>query len=206
MKRHPMQWWKLAAPALLLAGITWSGVAAAQKKGDDRFDGPGGMSAPADPKDEKEGKKEGRRGRHGAMRRHHGDMMAELDLSDRQKEQIRGIRQAQERRMIPLNADLKTAGLDLRELMQAERPNQARIDAAIDKLADLRADAHKERVKSMLAIRDVLTDEQRKKLKEARGGRGFGMRGMHRMGMGMGMHGSMHGAGDGMDGHHGMDI
>ena len=201
MKRHPMQWWKLAAPALLLAGFTWSGVAAAQEKGDDKWDGPGGMSAPADPKDGKEGKKEGRRGRQGAMRRHHrGDMMAQLDLSDRQKEQIRGIRQAQERRMIPLHADLKTAGLDLRELMQAERPNQARIDAAIDKLADLRADAHKERVKSMLAIRDVLTDEQRKKLKEAHGGRGFGMgMGGHRGMRGMrGMHGRDH--------HEGMDI
>jgi Spy/CpxP family protein refolding chaperone len=84
---------------------------------------------------------------------------------------------ARRRRMIPLPASLQEAGLDLRDLMRAENPNQSRIDAAIDRMADLRADAHKARVKSMLEVRNVLTDAQRKKLKDARGGRGW-MRGM----------------------------
>ena len=121
MKRHPLKWWKLAAPALLLAGLAWSGAAQAQK--DDRFDGPGGMSAPSDPDDhmkdggDRHGKSHGmrahhgRQGRKGAMRRHRMDVMAQLDLSDRQKEQVKGIRQAQERRMIPLHASLQEAGL-----------------------------------------------------------------------------------------------
>lgn len=187
MKRQPVKWWKLAAPALLVAGLAWSGLAAAQKN-DDKWNGPGGMSAPADP-DAKQAKKKGRAGRQGrmGMRGAHRDVMAQLDLSDRQKEQMRTIRQAQERRMIPLRADLEEAGLDLRELLQAENPNQSRIDAAIDRLADLRGDAQKERVKSMLAMRDVLTDSQRKKLQEMRGGRGFGFGGMRGM-RGMGRH------------------
>jgi Spy/CpxP family protein refolding chaperone len=206
MMKHTRTWWALALPALLLAGLTWGDVAQAQK--DDRFDGPGGMSAPAEPREEskddrwkdggdRKGKSSrmhrahGRHGRMGAMRGRGRDVMAQLDLNDRQKEQIQTIKDAQQRRMIPIRASLEEAGLDLRDLMRADNPNQGRIDAAIDRLADLRADAHKERVKSMLQIRDVLTDEQKKKLKDARGGRGW-MRGM-----GMDMDGDDDGRGRG---------
>ena len=204
MKRSPMRWWKLA-PALLLAGMTWSGVAAADDgRGDgleDEFDGPGGFSAPADPdRSDRSDRKsrmnrdhhgdrggmhgmrgmrggKGRHGRMGAgMRGHRQDVMARLDLSDRQKEQIQGIRQENQRRMIPINARLQEARLDLRQLMQADSPNQARIDAAIDRMADLRAEAHKARLATHLEIRSVLTEEQRKKLREQGHGRGDWMR------------------------------
>lgn len=172
MKRNPIKWWKLA-PALLLAGMTWSGLAAAGddqdgRKGTGEFDGPGGLSAPADPDRRSPGMRRGGR----------GDRMAKLNLTDRQKEQIRTIRQQQQRRMIPLRARLQEANLDLRQLLRADRPSQARIDAAIDHVAELRADAHKARVASMLEIRGLLTDAQRKQLREQRGSmRGWGGRG-----------------------------
>lgn len=204
MKRNAMPWWKLA-PALLLAGMTWSGVAAADDKDTPgKFDGPGGMSAPADPdRPEKKpaerwrrgaaGEKrmggagrrggQGRHGRMGAgMRGRHPDAMARLDLSDRQKERIQAIRQAQQRRMIPLRADLEAAALDLRELLEAENPSRPRIDAAVDRLADVRAEAHKARIASRLEVRSVLTDAQRKTLKDLGGERGRGMHGGRRGG------------------------
>jgi Spy/CpxP family protein refolding chaperone len=216
MKRSPMKWWKLA-PALLLAGMTWSGFAAAGddndgRKGKGEFDGPGGMSAPADPdrrsdrmeRGGKRGERHGMRrggagmrggkGQHGrmgrGMRGGRGDMMARLNLTDRQKEQIKTIREQQQRRMIPLNARLQEANLDLRQLLQADRPNQARIDAAIDQVAGLRADAHKARVASMLEIKGLLTDAQKKQLREQRGsmrgwGGGGGRGGMRHDGGGM---------------------
>ena len=189
MTRNPMKWWKLA-PALLLAGMTWSGLAAADddkgdRKGMGEFDGPGGMSAPADPDRRGERMRGGKRGAQhgmrrggGGMRGGRGDRMARLNLSERQKEQIRTIREQQQRRMIPLKARLQEANLDLRQLLRAERPSQARIDAAIDQVAELRADAHKARVASMLEIRGLLTDAQKKQLGEQRGRmRGMGDRG-----------------------------
>ena len=198
MKRSPMRWWKLA-PALLLAGMTWSGAAAAGDN--DRpgtFDGPGGLSGPADlDRSDRDGMRgdmhgdmhgmrhggpgmrggEGRHGRMGAgMRGHHQDVMAKLDLSDRQKEQIATIRQKQQRKMIPLHASLQEAALDLRELTQADHPDRARIDAAIDRMARLRAEAQKSRVATMLEVHSLLTDSQRKMLREQHGSRGDGMR------------------------------
>jgi Spy/CpxP family protein refolding chaperone len=104
----------------------------------------------------------GLHGRHGGR----GDFMAKLDLSARQKEQIQGIRQEQQRRMIQMRADIQKASLDLREMMRSENPNRSRIDAAIDRLAGLRADAHKARVATHLEVRSVLTEEQRRKLRE----------------------------------------
>lgn len=201
MKRSPMRWLKLL-PALLLFSMTWSGVAAAEDRDDrpqDEFDGPGGFSAPADP-DRSDRMDRGRRGersgmhgmrkggpgmrggkgRHGrmgaGMRGHRQDVMARLNLSDRQKEQIRDIRQENQRRMIPLNARLQEARLDLRQLLEAESPNRTRIDAAIDRMADLRAEAHKARLATHLEVRSLLTEEQRKQLREQRGGRGDWMR------------------------------
>jgi Spy/CpxP family protein refolding chaperone len=122
----------------------------------------------------------GRDGRHGrtdgGMRGKHGRMMGHLDLSDRQREQIQGIRQGQQRRMIQVRADIQKASLDLRELMQAENPDRARIDAAIDRLAELRAGAHKARAAAHLEMRSVLTEEQRRKLRDHPGMRESGAR------------------------------
>src|SRR5688572_4158382 len=131
------------------------------------------------------GMRHGMRGRHGGKGRmgrggmhgplgDRGDFMAKLDLSARQKEQIQGIRQEQKHRMIQMRADIQRASLDLREMMRAENPSQSRIDAAIDRLAGLRADAHKARVATHLQVRSLLTDEQRKKLKDQTIGRGSG--------------------------------
>lgn len=115
----------------------------------------------------------GRMGRGGGMHAPRGDFMAKLDLSERQKEQIQGIRQDQQRRMIQVRADIQKANLDLREMMRSDNPSQSRIDATIDRLAGLRADAHKARVATHLQVRSLLTDEQRKKLKDPSTGRGF---------------------------------
>ena len=172
MKKHSIRWGRMAL-ALLLAGTMGAGVATAQgqgKSGD--FEGPGGMSAPSP---EKKGGRGGRGGR-GEMRAHRQDVLEQLNLSDKQKEQIKTLRQAQERRMIPLRASMEEAQLDLRDAMSADQPSKAKIDAAIDRLSDLRANAQKERVGSMLEMRNLLTADQRKKLKDL-GGMGFGRMG-----------------------------
>ena len=176
MNRRTMNPW-LLVPALLIAGSI--GIAPAHAQGD--FDGPGGLSgpAPAHPRAKAE-----RGERRMGMRGGHGAMMEKLNLSDRQKEQMAGIHKAQQRRMIPIRAAMAEAGLDLRKLMRADSPNKAQLDAAIDRMAKLRADAQKARVATLMEARAILTPEQRKT-----------MQGMHGMMGGRGMHGDMGGRG-----------
>jgi Spy/CpxP family protein refolding chaperone len=245
MTRRTMKPW-LLAPALLLAGFVWIGVAHAQApvpdspeggdiemefefdgpegafdeggpllaQRDGAFDGPGGFSAPA-PR-EREGRRmkgeagerrhermrgmgHGRMGgMHGkqGMRGRHGAMSEKLNLTDRQKEQMADVHEKAQRQMIPIRSGLAEARLDLRKLMRDESPNQAQIDAAIDRMAKLRADAQKAHVAARLEARSLLTPEQRKQMKGARGMMGHGMRG--KMGGKMGGE-EMQG---GMRGHH----
>ena len=130
----------------------------------------------------------GMRGGRGGMRggmgmgAHWGMMASQLDLTDTQKEKIRGIMETQMRRGIQERADLQIATLDLGKLMRADTPNRGAIDAQVDKMARMRATLSKERIGAMLDARAVLTPEQRDKLKQMRtqgwggrhGGRGRG--------------------------------
>jgi Spy/CpxP family protein refolding chaperone len=112
------------------------------------------------------------------------ELREQLNLTDDQKSKLADIRDRQVRAAIPIEADLRIAGLDLRKLLRAERPNQQAIDAQIDRVAGLRARLQKSHVASMLEARAVLTPAQQKLLREHRGGMmGRGMHGGPRMRM-----------------------
>jgi Spy/CpxP family protein refolding chaperone len=136
-------------------------------------------------------------------------IMQKLDLSPGQRARMRELHQRQARRDIQTRAELQTARLDLREMMTSGHPERGAINAQIDKLARLRADQQKDRVATMMEARDILTPEQREKLRDMRGaGMGMGMRNGGGMGDGPrgmrgGMRGRMHGTDDGGDGEHG---
>lgn len=116
----------------------------------------------------------GRGPRHGAgpgrgLRAHRGmglGRLAMLDLTEAQRTKLAEIRERQQRKAIQSRADLQFAQLDLRKLMRAESPSVTAINAQIDRLSRLRADAQKGRVAAFLEARSVLTPEQRKQLRE----------------------------------------
>jgi Spy/CpxP family protein refolding chaperone len=91
-----------------------------------------------------------------------------LDLTTEQRERIAEIREREAREAIESRAQLETAGLDLRKLMRDEDPDVGRINAQIDRISKMRAELQKSRVGAMLEARNVLTDEQRAKLRESR--------------------------------------
>jgi Spy/CpxP family protein refolding chaperone len=93
---------------------------------------------------------------------------AQLGLSDAQNERLRAIHEAHARKAIQMRADLQIAKLDMAKLMRADRPDAGAINAQIDRMARMRADAAKARVGVMLEARTVLTAEQLQKLKEHR--------------------------------------
>ena len=103
------------------------------------------------------------------MHRGFGPMLArELDLSPQQIEKMKAARQNQQRKAIQARADIQIARLDLRKLMEADKPDPKAIEAQIDRIAGLRAGMEKSRAAAMLEFRASLTAEQQKKLRELR--------------------------------------
>jgi Spy/CpxP family protein refolding chaperone len=94
----------------------------------------------------------------------HGPMMLKgLDLTAEQQKKVAVIHEKQARLMVQSEADLRIAEMDMQQLMRAETPDKAKIDAQIDKLAQLRAWIQKSRTATLLEVRALLTPEQLKK-------------------------------------------
>ncbi len=144
--------------------------------GFDEFgDGPLAMHGPAGPDmAPMHGNMGGGGGMHGRMGSQMGarraEMMEQLNLTDKQKDQMADLRDTQDRKMIGIKSGLAEARLDMRKLMRVDTPSQSQIDATIDRMAKLRADAAKSRVATRFAMRGLLTDTQKKTMDEIRGG------------------------------------
>lgn len=92
------------------------------------------------------------------------DMQKELGLSDAQVSQLRTLRFEAAKAGLQARTDVKLKRLELQELMQADEPNQAAIDKTLRGLADAQYALMKNRIQHQLAMRQVLTPEQRKKM------------------------------------------
>jgi len=112
-------------------------------------------------------------GMRGGMRGRMARGLAALDLTPAQKTKLADLRDAQQRKAIPIEADLKVARLDMAKLLRADRPDTRALDAQIDRTANLRASLMKVRVNGLVEMRSILTDAQRAKLRDMRmGGHG----------------------------------
>ena len=113
-------------------------------------------------------------------------LKARLGLTEDQQTHIRDLRRAHQREAIRRRADLRIAHMDLEGLLGANTVDRKAVDAKIKEISDLEQAGLRSKVDMALAIRDVLTPEQRAKWKELREERGerAGRRGprMHRQG------------------------
>ncbi len=89
--------------------------------------------------------------------------LAALDLSSDQWARVRQIHLDTQKQIIPKQADVRVAQIDLQQLMQVDQPNMNQIDAKITEIATKRAEVQKLRVRMLMQVRGVLTDEQRQK-------------------------------------------
>lgn len=94
----------------------------------------------------------------------------EIGLNDQQKQQLEEISQASRLKSIDLRADLEKQQVMLGPMLQTYHPDEAGVLAQVDKVSQARAALEKERVQTMLATRNVLTEEQWNKLKDTRMG------------------------------------
>lgn len=104
---------------------------------------------------------------------------AALKLTDEQRKEMDGILYAHREKLIDLQANLEKADLAMQPLLNADQPNQAAIEAQIDKVVDARAALEKANADFLLDIRMKLTPDQWKQVKAFRAGgmRRDGMRG-----------------------------
>jgi Spy/CpxP family protein refolding chaperone len=90
----------------------------------------------------------------------------EIGLTEDQITKITPIHREMEKKAIRLQADLKIAEIDLKEIMEVKDFDLEKASAQVKKIEDIKTALHLEMLKSMKDIRSILTDEQFKKMKE----------------------------------------
>jgi protein CpxP len=94
------------------------------------------------------------------------ELAAKLNLTDQQKTQMEQIFQQSRLKLIDQRAAVEKAEATLEPLMSSDRPDEAQVLAQIDKVAQARAELEKTNARMQLGIRQVLTADQWKQLKE----------------------------------------
>jgi len=87
-----------------------------------------------------------------------------LKLTDQQKADHKKINLKYQRLSIQLRADLKLAHLDLQEAL--ENLDQKKIDESVKKINDIKAKLYKNRIDQKVEFLKLLTEDQRKILKD----------------------------------------
>jgi Spy/CpxP family protein refolding chaperone len=88
----------------------------------------------------------------------------QVGLNADQKKKMDDIFQQHRLKLIDLNATVQREETIMEPLVAADQPDETRIVAQIDKVAQARAELEKANARMLLAIRRVLTPEQYQKL------------------------------------------
>lgn len=106
------------------------------------------------------------------------EMVQRLALNSDQQKKMDDIFQQNRLRLIDLNATLQKEEVTLEPQLSADQPDESKILAQIDKVAQARAELEKANARFLFGIRRVLTPDQWKKLQAEnppRPGRGPGV-------------------------------
>src|SRR5271157_3696525 len=91
-------------------------------------------------------------------------MVEKLGVTADQQKRMDDIFQQHRLKLIALTAAVETEEVTLEPMMAADLPDEARIVAQIDKVAQARAELEKANARMLLGIRRILTPDQWKKL------------------------------------------
>jgi periplasmic protein CpxP/Spy len=91
-----------------------------------------------------------------------------LKLTDAQRKSMDDVLLQHREKLVDLRGNVEKAELVLEPLMREDQPNETKILAQIDKLAQARAELEKANARFLLAIRGKLTPEQWKQLQAER--------------------------------------
>lgn len=151
---------------LAIAGLLMAGTALAQGPGGGMGPGPGfgGHRPPF----------ENAFGGHGIQGRwwNNPKVVERLKLTDEQRKAFDDILLQHRETLIDLRGNVEKAELGMEPLIGQDQPNEGKILAQIDKVAQARAELEKANARYLLALRGKLTPEQWKLVKDFRANRG----------------------------------
>ena len=93
------------------------------------------------------------------------EFMEKLGLNEKQKTDIAGLRTEMEKSMVGIQAKIKIARIDMRNLVGAESPDKGLIEGKMKEINDLQFQAKKLTVDHIFAVYALLTPEQQKTFK-----------------------------------------
>ncbi len=93
-------------------------------------------------------------------------MLQALNLTADQRKKMHDMDVEREKAAIQNRAQLETRQLELRELLNAEKPDRAAIDRKIEEIEHLRANRMKSQIAARLDFESLLTPEQKDKLRQ----------------------------------------
>jgi Spy/CpxP family protein refolding chaperone len=131
-------------------------------------------------------------------------MDKDLQLTEQQQQQMEDLRFQHQKAMIQKKAALKTAELEMRNMMQKANLDEKAVLAKQKEISTFKAAISEERVRQQIAMRKILNAEQLQKFLKMHRGRGFddgfhrGDRGMHKGMRSRDCTGPGNGAGPGM--------
>jgi Spy/CpxP family protein refolding chaperone len=98
-------------------------------------------------------------------------LVERLKLTDDQRKAMDAILLEHREKLIDMRAAVEKAELEMEPLMRDDQPNESKILAQIDKVAQARAELEKANARFLLAIRSKLSPEQWKQLQAERSDR-----------------------------------
>lgn len=90
-------------------------------------------------------------------------MMRMLELTESQESQILDLKLDHEKQILPLRTELKGLRTKMKMELTTEKFNENKVSKLIDQMSNLQKKIHMKRVFHQRAVRDILTEEQRKK-------------------------------------------
>jgi len=93
----------------------------------------------------------------------HADKMG---LTDDQVMKMKPVHSEMQKKKARFKADLKIAKIELTEIMEVKDFDLEKANAAVKKIAEIKASHHLEMLKAMKEMRTIVTDEQFKKMKK----------------------------------------
>ena len=97
-------------------------------------------------------------------------VVQQIGLTEEQQKKIEGIFQQSRLRLIDLSASLQKEQAVMESSMEADHPDEAKVVQQIDRVAQARAELEKANARMLLGFRNVLQQDQWKKLQAGRPG------------------------------------
>ncbi|MBV8897110.1 MAG: Spy/CpxP family protein refolding chaperone [Acidobacteriaceae bacterium] len=91
-------------------------------------------------------------------------VVARLDITPDQQKRMEALFQQNRPKLMTLSSSLEMQEAPLHQLLEADHPDEPRVLAQIDKIAQARADLEKANARFLLGLRNILTPDQWHKL------------------------------------------